>query len=185
MWSPTNSDFAFIAAREACILKAYQDRNSLAIGFGINDKTLKPGDTITMEQAIHAFVEYVEKDVPILNKTFKDGFLLPHQWGALNSLMYNIGATVFLADHKMVEAVKAFAAAPLDRTLRGWASYYMVMAKFSNVTGVFNPSRRYREGVLFEQGDYGDLTKLKFLGPDKTNKVDPYEEIPMPVFKET
>lgn len=182
MWTASNNDLAFIAAREACVLRAYPDTHSLAIGFGINDKKLKPGDTITYEEAIRRFLAAAANYEADINKLFPDN-LRPHEYGALFILDYNIGGTEMGKHRLLLDAAKNYGDRPKDRTLRGWVSYYMIMSKFSNVTGVFNPARRYREATLFETGDYGDISELKFLPANKTNRVDPYEKRPMPKFK--
>lgn len=183
MWTASNNDLAFIAAREACVLKAYPDAHSLAIGFGINDKTLKPGDKITYEEAIRRFVAVAADYEADINKIFGPMNFQPHEYGALFILDYNIGGTKMRQHHLLLDAAKAYGDQPTNRVLRGWVSYYMIMSLFSNVTGVFNPARRYREATLFETGDYGNISRLKFLPAHKTNKVDPYEDRPMPKFK--
>jgi GH24 family phage-related lysozyme (muramidase) len=78
MFAVSEKGLAFVACREACSLTAYADTHMLAVGFGQNDPSLKPGDTIALEHAIDLFVSKAKADAIQLTRIF-DGVLLDQQ----------------------------------------------------------------------------------------------------------
>lgn len=188
MIAPAEKDIAFVAAREACVLSAYQDEHSLAFGYGINTPMLKAGDTFTLAEAGIALVAKMSDNADALDKIFAGVQLLQQHVGALLSLMWNIGTGALTRDHPLVRAVIDFrtlqGSDPLAITaLRDIAAYQIIQANFDTKSGhPFNTSRRCREAVLFIEGDYGDISTLK-LWPAGTNpKTDKPQLVPMPTF---
>lgn len=176
---------AFTAQREAFVLTAYVDSpgRPLAIGAGDNDKNLKPGDTITLDEAVRRFVKRAEDFEADLNRVFGAAPLTQEMFDALFSLTYNIGGTQLRKQTELISAVIAYALTPHDRLLRDMAAYHLINAKFSNVTGPFNLSRRCREALIFVSRDYGDLTQIKCWPVGTDPRKDPPKLIPMPSFR--
>jgi GH24 family phage-related lysozyme (muramidase) len=177
MFAVSEKGLAFVACREACSLTAYADTHMLAVGFGQNDPSLKPGDTIALEHAIDLFVNKAKADAIQLTRIF-DGVLLDQQHvDSLWSLGYNIGFGALGRDTELVNAVKAFRTDPRNRELRDAAGFEIVRP--------FNLSRRCREALVFVSGDYGDLSTLQLWEAGKSPKntpPDPPTVVPMPTF---
>lgn len=180
---PSEKGYAFIAAREACVLTMYPDSHNPAIGFGQNDPTLKSGDTITMAQAIDLLVREGTQIAKGLAKAFTDVKLPQNQVDALVCLGYNLGVTGIIRDNpKLVTAVRAYAKEPGNHTLRDLAGMEFITAHPKDGPVPFNFSRRCREALVFTAGDYGDLSTLMVWGTGKDPKHDKPEFIPMPKF---
>ena len=92
------NDLAFTAQREALVQTAYQDSRHLAIGLGINIPGLKPGTTISIEQAVADYVEAAAGYDASIDKIYAGIPITPQIRGALFSLTWNIGATQLKAE---------------------------------------------------------------------------------------
>jgi GH24 family phage-related lysozyme (muramidase) len=145
----------FMLAREAVVLTAYQDGEHLSIGAGDNDPNLKPGDTITVEEAFVRFARAIKSREAIVDKALaKAGIVLPqHQYDALFSGYYQSG-TDLLTD--VIQAI-------------GTGDYKAISVAFlkhdTNKKGEHKHGlhkRRLREATLFETEDYGDLSSIPF-----------------------
>lgn len=185
----TQKDFAFVAAREACVLTVYADSNNPAIGFGQNDPSLKIGDTTTLEHAIDLFKVEAQKLAAALDKIFEGVKLDQQHIGACFSLMYNIGRGGFQDQHDLIASIKASRADPRNRKLRDVAGFSFIGATARgwdfHEKGPFNFSRRAREAILFTTGDYGDLSTMQLWPAGKSprnNPPDPPTAVPMPQF---
>jgi GH24 family phage-related lysozyme (muramidase) len=178
--------YAFVAAREACVLTMYPDSHNPAIGFGQNDPNLKPGDVITLDRAIALFLKEGQRIAAALEKLFAGFYLTQQQIDALFSTVYNIGlGSLVRANSGLVEAVKSYARHPTSHALRDAAGRLIVDARPENVEPPFNLSRRCREALVFVSGDYGDLSTLQLWPAGKSpknNPPDPPTLVPMPTF---
>src|SRR5690242_18099770 len=83
----------FIARREALVLTAYQDGPHMSIGFGDNDPSLKPGDTITVKEAFARLQRAIAaRDVMLSRHIDKRGVTpTQQQYDACASLFYQAG----------------------------------------------------------------------------------------------
>lgn len=183
--SISEKGYAFVAAREACSLTAYADTRMLAVGFGQNDPNLKPGDVITLDQAIALFLKEGQRIALSLTKIFAGYDLKQNVVDACFSTAYNIGLGSFARNEPLVSAVKAYAVHPADRLRRDAAGYQIINANYTLDMGPFNLSRRCREALVFVSGDYGDLSTLKLWPAGKSPKNNPPDLptlVPMPTF---
>jgi len=185
MFAVSEKGYAFVAAREACVLTMYPDSHNPAIGFGQNDPTLKPGDVITLDEAIALFLKEGQRIAAALEKIFAGYDLKQNHVDCLFSVAYNIGTGALARNAPLVDAVKAFATHPTNRLMRDAAGYQIVRANYSDQTGPFNLSRRCREALVFVSGDYGDLSAMQLWPAGKSPKntpPDPPTVVPMPTF---
>ena len=178
----------FVAAREACTLTAHMDTTTLAVGFGQNNKNLKPDDEITIERAVELMCEFADGLDRSLNIIFGDIKCAQHQYDAVFSAAYNLGPTWLKnGNQHLIGAVKVHAEAPADLQLRDLAGL-----AFCQIKGPpkvkdgpprypFNMSRRARECVLYTQGDYGDLSTMKLFRKNP-REGHPFEVVPMARF---
>lgn len=183
---PAEKDIAFTAVREECVLTCYPDTHNPAIGFGINDPTLKPGDTIDLDEACRRLVSVMQANGVALAKIFPDHVLLQQHVGALLSLGFNIGMGALRRNVALVNAMDEFFFDPKNAALRDLAAKQIILANMDETTGrPFNLSRRCREALLFISGDYGDLSTLMLWPAGKSPKntpPDPPIFVPMPTF---
>lgn len=176
--------YAFVAAREACVLTAYPDSRMLAAGFGQNDPTLKVGDTITLDQAIALFLKEGQRIETFLQKTFSPNLEQQHV-DALFSATYNVGTGTMRDNADLLIAVAAFRAGPADKRLRDLAGLEIIKVHPKDKPVPFNLSRRCREVLVFVSGDYGDLSTMQLWPAGKSPKntpPDPPTIVPMPRF---
>lgn len=144
--SLSTSGAEFIAHWEGIKLKAYKDTGGVwTIGIGTivypNGTKVKAGDICTKEQAYEWFKDYIVGVEDLIHKTIKVP-LNQHQFDALVSLIYNIGATQFISgsvDDKLN-------AGNTSAALETWKKYRMDNGKV--VTGLVN--RRNAEVALFQ-----------------------------------
>lgn len=177
--------YARCAAFEACVLTMYPDSKSPAIGFGQNDPNLKPGDTITMDEAIALFLKEGQRIQRFLEKTFGGVDLLQWHVDALFSLAYNVGTGTIRDSFDLLMAIAAFRAAPTDKSLRDLAAMEIIKTHPKDKPMPFNLARRCREALVFVAGDYGDVSKLMLWEAGKSPKntpADPPIIVPMPTF---
>lgn len=157
----------FLAKEEALVLCAYPDGEHMSIGFGRNDPALKPGDTITIEQAL----EYLAADLVPRERAIEKMLKVPvtqNEFDPLVSAYYNKGNLI-------VPVIAAINAGHKDEAMAAFLTINR------NKAGVFKPGlalRRVREMDVFRNGNYGDLSKIKIWRGDP-NKTKP-EEIPFP-----
>lgn len=185
MLAVSERGYAFVACREACVLTVYPDTHNPASGFGMNDLTKVVGQTVTMDEAILAFVQEGKRIAAALDRVFAGFDLKQQHVDACFSLAYNIGAGALSRNTGLVGAIKSFCTHPTSRQLRDAAGYQFVRANYSDDAGPFNLSRRCREAILFVSGDYGDLSTLQLWPAGKSPKAtppDPPTLIPMPRF---
>lgn len=182
---PGEKGYAFVAAREACVLTMYPDSHHPAIGFGRNDPSLKPGDTSTLEAEIAWLVTEGERIGAGLAKLFAGYDLKQNAVDALFSTAYNIGlGSLTRANVNLVVAIKAHAANPTRQT-RDAAGWWILQAHPEHVEPPFNLSRRCREALVFLSDDYGDLSTMQLWPAGKSPKnmpPDPPVLVPMPAF---
>lgn len=177
--------YAQVAAREACVLSAYPDTHMLAVGFGQNDPALKPGDTITLDQAIALFLKEGQRIQVFMEKTFAFVDLQQQHVDALFSVIYNVGTGTVRDSVDLIKAIAASRSAPSDKQLRDAAALEIIKAHPKNKPVPFNLSRRMREASIFASGDYGDLSKLMLWEAGKSPKNTPPDLpsiVPMPTF---
>lgn len=145
----------FMLAREAVVLSAYPDGEHLSIGAGDNDPSLKLGDTITMAEAFRRYAKAIKSREAIVDRALaKAGVTLKqHEYDALFSGFYQSG-TDLLQD--VIQAIKT-------------GDYKSIAVAFlkhdTNKKGEHKRGlhkRRLREAMLFETGDYGDLSEVPF-----------------------
>ena len=186
MLDVSEKGLAFVAVREACVLTAYQDTRHLALGFGINDPSLKEGDTITLDEAITRYVKTAGEYSASINKILLGLPIKQHQHDVLFSVTWNIGATRLADEDRLLRAIRAHSVEPTNPELRDWAAYELLHVRWDLVGHKpFNLARRCAEAILYVRGDYGDLSKLKLWREGKNPRRDPVEEIPMPTFRKT
>lgn len=171
---------AFIAAREACVLVAYQDSHHLAIGFGDNDPALKAGDTITLAEAVRRMEAKVVPYAEGVAQTFHPRQIPQAKFDALVSVAWNVGVGGLRSDAEFVQAVGEAIDNPRDGRRRDAAGLLLVCVKYTEERGPFNLSRRCREAILFTTGDYGDLSTLELYRGDP--RATAPERVPMPKF---
>lgn len=171
---------AFIAAREACVLVAYQDSHHLAIGFGDNDPSIKGGDTITLAEAVRRMEAKVVEYAAGVERIFSPRIIPQTKFDALVSLAWNIGVGGLRAEVDFVGAVEVALDNPHDVKCRDMAGLQWTRVKYSDQSGPFNLSRRCREAILFLTGGYGDLSALD-LYRGNPHATAP-ERVPMPKF---
>jgi lysozyme len=159
----------FIACREAMVLTAYQDGEHLSIGMGDNDPRLRPGDTITVPEALIRFRKAIGSRLTLVNRALKVP-VLQHEFDALFSGYYQSG-TDLLRD--VAEAVNA-----KDRP--AIAAAYLkhdTNAKGVRMDGLLK--RRAREICLHLTGEYGALDRIPFWpGDPKKTRMEFYEPQP-------
>lgn len=142
---------AFIAAREACVLVAYQDGEWLSVGFGHNGPEVKPDKRITVFEAVRLLVDDVRAREPIVNHALK-AEVAQHEYDALFSGYYQSGSDL-LRD----------VAAQLNKGDRDEAMAALVSHN-RNAKGDFMfglAKRRWLELQIFAKADYGDLRFVK------------------------
>lgn len=174
---------AFVAAREACVLTVYQDTRNPAIGFGVNDATLKPGQTISFEEAQARYVTAAAGYSKSIDKIFEDVNLQQQHKDAIFSTTWNIGATRMRQEVRFGTALREFYKNLTDRTLRDRAAYELLHVRWDlNGWKPFNLSRRCLEAVLFIKGEYHDIDQLSLWREGKVPGRDMPEMVPMPTF---
>lgn len=183
MLSVSEKGYAFVACREACVLTMYPDSHNPAIGFGQNDPSLKPGDTITLDRAVALFVQEGQRIAAALPKFFPGLFVEQHV-NALFSLVYNVGLGTIRDDDALRDAVAAF-------LVRGGTGLLdavgerILLCHPKDKPVPFNESRRRLEIQLFETGDYGDISKMMLWTAGKSPRNTPPDHpiiVPMPTF---
>jgi GH24 family phage-related lysozyme (muramidase) len=181
----TEKGLAFVATREAIVLTAYPDSHMLAVGMGQNDPALKPGDTITLEQAIALYLHEMERISRFLEMLFSSVTLLPQHWDALGSATYNCGTGTMRNNTALIGAVIDYRDNPDDRHKRDLAAFELVQMHPADKPIPFNLSRRCREALVFTAGDYGDVSTVQLWPAGKSPKntpPDPPQVVPMPTF---
>lgn len=173
---------AFTAVREGCVQTMYPDSHNPAIGFGQNDPSLKPGDTISVARACEMLVAASKSFEASILKAFHEVALTQPMFDALFSLTYNVGGGGLAAEPDLIAAFKAYAINPDDHGLRDLAGLQLALVKVKETGHPFNLSRRLREGLILTAGDYGDLTKIPFWSAGKNPRVDKQESLAMPPF---
>lgn len=182
----SENGLAFCAQREALVQTAYPDSRHLAIGFGINIPGLEPGTTVTIGQAIADYVAAAKGYDADIARVYAGIFLTQQIHDALFSLTWNIGGTQLRKETELRDRIAAHLADPKDTVKRDNACRFILDVRRENDI-YFNLSRRCREVVLFQTGDYGDLRKLKIwregMHPRGPNAVLP-DTMDMPKFLE-
>ncbi len=85
-----------IKSFEQCRLKSYQDQKGVwTIGWGVTGSDVFEGLTITQEQADQSFSDHLQKFCEDVEQAVIVD-LNDNQFGALVSLVYNIGAEAFI-----------------------------------------------------------------------------------------
>lgn len=196
---PVQNDLAFIAVREGFVASVYSDAHAPANGFGQNDPSLEPGQITTLEAAGGRLISFCAVLAGEIAKLLPPAaHLEQHEFGALLSLAYNVGAGgayrgrpgggLAFQGHLLVSLevylVGDDGSDPERRAfLRDMAGKEITRANEDPSTGrPFNASRRWREAILFVAGDYGDLSTLKSWPEGRDPRKDPPEIIPMPRF---
>lgn len=126
-----------IASEEAAVLQTYDDRGTPANGFGHQDKSLKPGQKITLAQAW----AQLSADADIAAKGVEKHVKVPlvqYEFDPLASLAFNYGATGF----SKLDAVKKLNAGDKKGAIAAWHAITK------------NEGRRDREADTFEKGIY-------------------------------
>lgn len=157
----------FLAKEEALVLTAYQDGEHMSIGFGRNDPALKPGDTITIEQAMAYLVADLAPREAAVGRMLKVP-VTSNENDVLVSCYYNKGNLI-------VPVIEHINAGRKDEAMA------QLLTINRNKAGVFKSGlaeRRIREMRVFLRSDYGDLSKIKFW-PGDPSKSAPVE-IPFP-----
>lgn len=160
----------FIARHEAAVLVAYQDGKHLSIGYGHNSPDLKPGDTITFEEAWALLKTDLEARERIVSKWLKVP-VEQHKFDACMSTYYQKGSAVRQVINLVNEGDEAEAMALL-------LTFNRNQGKFSDGLA----ERRNQERRLFRRADYGDEAKpvpmLKLWTGDP--RTTPPTEVPFP-----
>lgn len=140
---------AFIAREEGGHqLKAYRCQAGVwTVGVGHTGPEVREGMTITREQSETLFKLDLVRFEATVRDAAGDVTLHPHEFDALVSLAFNIGA-------------QAFKDSTLARRLRAgdWHATQCQFTAWNRAAGVFNPgllARRTRELILFATGVYG------------------------------
>lgn len=149
----TGTSGNFIQQEEGFKSTAYPDQAGVwTIGYGttkINGQPVKPGDTITKEEALRIAKEQIVNDYSTFADLLGDTELTPSQFTALNSFEYNLGSGVWNqpSGQKILNAIKN----------KDYKTAGNLMQQFVNVrnpqTGQLQPnsgliSRRQREAQL-------------------------------------
>lgn len=146
----------FTARREALCLVACPDPVILSIGFGEQDKSLKPGDTITIPEAFARFKRAIAPRVADLDRWLKVQ-LLPHQFSALFSMYYQSGVK-FLRGENLLTLINAGKA---DEALALWPEFDTKKTEDGGqVHDLGLKRRRILEQKLWRTGDYGKLSPI-------------------------
>lgn len=174
--------YAFDAQREACVLSVYADSKNPAIGFGLNDPKLKPGDSISMDEAIAALLKEGARIQAFLAMTFAYANLLQSHVDALFSLAYNVGTGTIRDNVDLIKAIAASRTAPDDKHLRDVVGLEIIKTHPPDKPQPFNLGRRCQEAMLFTTGAYGDLSTLLFWDKGKNPHADAPQVVPMPKF---
>lgn len=164
-----------VATWEAISLVAYVDSKEpgapLAIGFGENDPTLKPGDTITLAEAFRRFDRACATRVRELNAQIEKSGLHfdQHQFNALFDLKYQSG-------NRYLPKLLKLLAKDYDAAMLFWLN------ADANKAGVKLKGlslRRKHEVAVYERGQYGDQTWLKlWRGNPHATKWERYDVQP-------
>lgn len=171
---------AFIACREALVTVAYQDGPNMSIGFGSNDPSLKPGDTITVEDAFTLLKSDIKAREPTVAKEITNT-LSQEQFDAVFDLFYQYGSAGLKGIASIVnpfdpglllgkfEPMAQRVGLPLDPISKEFQKFAIP----SNTTTV-SPGlliRRNDEIDLFWNANYGNLsTILVYAGNPATTK---------------
>lgn len=175
----------YIACREGFVLKAYKDGKPwedgpekglprMSIGLGHQDRSVKPGDTIT----VPACFALLKADIPPRARVVSNWLkvpLLQHQFNALVSMYYQSGKK-FLKDQGLMTLINA---GHLDEALALFPEFDTRPDEDGNE--VHDPNlkkRRLLEQKLFLTGDYGKLSPIPiwrngFPGPYEWYHVQP------------
>lgn len=167
----SHNGVVFLARAEAIVLVAYPDGEHMSWGAGHNDPALKPGDQISLEDALKLLAaDLAPREAYITKK-----LTLPveqHEFDALVDAYYNKGSHVL----PVIELINA------GDHLEAMAVLLTINRNESGPkAGKFNEGlakRRMNEIALFLHGNYGDLSKVKIWRGDPS-KTKP-EEIVFP-----
>lgn len=164
----------FTARREALVLCAYEDGKHLSIGFGDNDPSLKPGDTITVAEAFKRLKKAVKPRVKDLNRWLKVQ-LEPHQFSAIFSMYYQSGGN-FLRKEGLIDLINA------GHSWQAIDRFPEFDTKQDGKGGIVHDvnlrRRRLLEQKLWRTGDYGSLSPIPiwrhgYPGPFEWYHVQP------------
>lgn len=174
--NPSREILIFILQREALVLTAYQDGwhdkartvPKYSIGVGTSDPSLKPGDTITIEEALRRFKVGVTERARYISRLLKVP-VTQNQFDALLSLYYQGG------NLKLKPVIALINAGDVEEAGRLFTRQSMGTDEHGHPSpGLFK--RRAKERLVFDHGYYGDLkepVKL-YRGPPRTTKPEEY-----------
>ncbi len=149
----TLKGLAFICRREALVTVPYQDGKHLSIGFGSNGPHVKPGMEVTLEEAL----ELLRFDVADIERRLNRSLTIelhPWRFDALGSAAYNLGVTGIKGVIQLVNARK-FTAAMDELEKR-----HKIKAGADFVVSEGLLKRRRKERIMFEKGEYGELSPI-------------------------
>ena len=130
----TDTIRAKIMMWEGCKLRAYLCPAGVwTIGYGHTGPDVRPGMTITPQEAVRLFNADIDKFSAGVERLLGDVILTPHQFDAITSLAYNIGPGN-LSKSTLLAKVKAN---PDDPTIRDEFMKHV----FARVNGVLTPLR--------------------------------------------
>ncbi|MBA3753045.1 MAG: lysozyme [Nitrospira sp.] len=154
---------AFIGRREGFVEVSYSDGKYLSWGFGHNGPEVLAGQRITLQDGIALFSTDLERFERGIKRELK-AKLQPHEFDALLSAAYNLGVNGVAS---VIELLNGGLRDAALKKLRSLCKIKSADDGDPTTPPVFTESaglkkRREAEAVLFETGDYGDVSRIPY-----------------------